>query len=135
MLFGLVRFISAGLSSALLIQDGYDRETEMKSQTFYVWIFIRDPSIDEFYYWFLKKVSIWFWWLSLNLPINWIIFVGSYLLRPGQIGRPVTSGRARAQNPETCPILRARNSCLVNNKNILDLQVFNRIGKTIKKLQ
>ena len=42
---------------------------------------------------------------------------------------------ARAQNPETCPILRARNSCLVNNKNILDLQVFNRIGKTIKKLQ
>ena len=60
MLFGLVRFISAGLSSALLIQDGYDRETEMKSQTFYVWIFIRDPSIDEFYYWFLKKVSIWF---------------------------------------------------------------------------
>ena len=47
---------------------------------------------------------------------------------------PIGHAQAR-KTSETCPILRARTFCFAKNKKQLNLQVFNRIGKTMKKLQ
>ena len=47
---------------------------------------------------------------------------------------PIGHAQAR-KTSETCPILRARTLCFAKNKKQLNLQVFNRIGKTMKKLQ
>ena len=55
-------------------------------------------------------------------------------IRPGQIARPIVIERARVRKTsETRPIFRARTFRLVKKKKALDLQVFNRIGRTMKK--
>ena len=58
-----------------------------------------------------------------------------YLIRPGQIARPMSIGRAEARKTsEKQPIFRASTFCLVKIKKI-NLQVFNRIGKAMKNVQ
>ena len=56
--------------------------------------------------------------------------------RPGQIAPPTPSvGRAQARKTsETRPIFLARKFCLVKKEKSLDLQIYKRIGKTMKKL-
>ena len=56
--------------------------------------------------------------------------------KPGQITRQMPIGRGRAgKASETCLIFRARTFCLLKKKKQLDLQVFNRKDRTMKKLQ
>ena len=67
-----------------------------------------------------------------NTPSNKI----QAFIRPGQIVRPMPIGRAWARKTsETRPIFWARTFCLAKKKETLDLQVFSRIGKSLKKLQ
>ena len=57
--------------------------------------------------------------------------------RPGQIACPMPIRRARTyKTSETRPIFRARTFCLLKRKKkTLDVQVFSRKGKAMKKLQ
>ena len=58
------------------------------------------------------------------------------IFRPGQTARPMPIRWARvSKTPEARPIFWARTFCFVKKKKPLDLQVFSRIGKTMKKLQ
>ena len=54
----------------------------------------------------------------------------------GQIARlmPIRSAPAR-KTSETRPIFRARIFCLLKKKKSLSLQIYNKIDKTMKKLQ
>ena len=57
-------------------------------------------------------------------------------VRSRQIARLMLIGSARARKiSETRPIFQVRTFCFLKNKKPLDLQVFSRIGKTMKKLQ
>ena len=71
---------------------------------------------------------------SLSLP-----YIGHFSHvtknRPGQIARPMPIGRAGARKiSEMRPIFRARRFCLLERKKSLDLQIYSRIRKTMKKL-
>ena len=57
------------------------------------------------------------------------------LYRSAQIAHPMPIGRVQARKiSETRSIFWARTFCLVKQKKALDLQLFSRIGKTMKKL-
>ena len=79
---------------------------------------------------------------SSRLFSDWIdlrslseISIADNKIRPGQITRPMPIWCARARKTsETQPIFRASPFCLVKNKIPLDLQFFNRIGRTMKVL-
>ena len=79
---------------------------------------------------------------SSRLFSDWIdlrslseISIADNKIRPGQITRPMPIGRARARKTsEMQPIFRASPFCLVKNQIPLDLQFFNRIGRTMKEL-
>ena len=59
-----------------------------------------------------------------------------YVIRPRQIARPMPIGCARARkSSETRPVFRVRKFCLVKKKKLLDLEIYSRVGKTMKKLQ
>ena len=61
---------------------------------------------------------------------------GAMLTMPGQIACLKPIGRARVlKTSKTRPIFREHKFFLVKKKKPLDLQVFSRLGKTIKKLQ
>ena len=55
----------------------------------------------------------------------YLIAEAATISKPGQIARKTS---------ETCQIFRARTFCLLERKKSLDLQIYSRIGKTIKKL-
>ena len=83
----------------------------------------------------VAKILLAIWRKSLyDNSWNYNFYKFSY--KPGQIARPMPIGRARTcWTSETHPIFRAHTFCLIKKKKSLDLQVFSRIGTTMKKLQ
>ena len=59
----------------------------------------------------------------------------STICRPGQIARPMPVGRARErETSETHPIFRAHKFYFLKKKKSGHIQIYNRIGKAMKKI-
>ena len=68
-----------------------------------------------------------------SLPVG---FAFCSISRPGQIALPMLIGRAWVRKTsKTRPIFRARTFGVVKKKKSLDLQIYSRLGKPMKKLQ
>ena len=70
----------------------------------------------------------------------WKMFCGNILRvnfdKPWQITRPMQTEHARARKTsETSTIFWGRTFCFLQIKKIINLQIYSRIGKTMKKLQ